>query len=77
MEHLALEETEEYEMAGEGEEEVGSNLSLCLVGRFLTDKSIRVNIIMDKMAEIWRPGRGCGDQGGGVGAVSISVLSSV
>lgn len=33
----------------------GQNYSLCLVGRFLTKKSIRVHIMKECMAEIWSP----------------------
>lgn len=34
------------------------DLALCLVGRFLTDKSIRVHIMRERLAGIWRPGKG-------------------
>lgn len=58
MDHLAIEEDVEFEYAQGEEESVVSDLSLCLVGRFLTDKGIRVSLMKDKMADIWRPCRG-------------------
>lgn len=36
-------------------ENEGENLQLCLVGRFLTDRPIRVHIMKDRMAGVWRP----------------------
>lgn len=33
------------------------NLELCLVGRFLTDRSIRLKTMVEVMANVWRPGR--------------------
>ncbi|MCH83494.1 hypothetical protein A2U01_0004317 [Trifolium medium] len=41
----------------EGEPEV-QKVSFRLVGRFLTNRPIRVKVMMDKMGEIWQPGRG-------------------
>lgn len=34
------------------------DLSICLVGRFLTDRNIRVPIMKERMADVWRPLRG-------------------
>lgn len=34
------------------------DLELCLVGRFLTDRSIRVHIMRERLAGIWRSGKG-------------------
>lgn len=36
---------------GEGMED----LSLCLIGRFLTDRPIRLQIMKDWMVGVWRP----------------------
>ncbi|MCI16827.1 hypothetical protein A2U01_0037971, partial [Trifolium medium] len=33
------------------------NLHLCLIGRFLTDKSIRTNIMKEHLANLWMPHR--------------------
>ncbi|XVF75625.1 hypothetical protein PTKIN_Ptkin13bG0201800 [Pterospermum kingtungense] len=33
-------------------------LDLCLVGQFLTDRSVNFNVMRTRMAEVWRPGRG-------------------
>jgi 14-3-3 protein epsilon len=33
------------------------NLNLCLIGRFLTEKSIRTNIIKEHLANLWMPQR--------------------
>lgn len=35
----------------------GPNFELCLIGRFLTDRSIRVNAMMEMMSNVWRQGR--------------------
>lgn len=35
-----------------------NDISLCLVGRFLTEKPIRVMIMKECMAGIWRPVKG-------------------
>ncbi|KAI4351428.1 hypothetical protein L6164_005797 [Bauhinia variegata] len=38
--------------------ETNANLELCLVGLFLTDKVLRIPIMKERMANVWRPGRG-------------------
>lgn len=50
-------EVEESDVVVRTEEEEGSddNANLCLVGRFLTDRPIRVHIMRDRMAGVWRP----------------------
>lgn len=58
MDRLALAEDEEIEMGGEDVENMDDNLPLRLVGRFLTDRSIRFGVMKDRMVDIWRPGRG-------------------
>lgn len=42
----------------EGVEEEINRFELCLVGRFLTEKSINVRVMKTKMADIWRPAIG-------------------
>lgn len=34
------------------------NLNFCLIGRFLTDRNIRVNVMKEVLANVWRPRRG-------------------
>jgi hypothetical protein len=41
----------------EGEEDVG-DLRWCLAGRFLGDKTVHVNSMVVRMADLWRPVRG-------------------
>lgn len=36
----------------------GPNIKLCLIGRFLTDRPINFNAMKNRMASIWRPGKG-------------------
>lgn len=50
--------TVEVEVEGEEEEHGRANTSLTLVGRFLTDRPIRSHIMKERMAGVWRPGRG-------------------
>lgn len=42
----------------EGVQGQGSNLDLCLIRRFLTDRSIRFTSMRDTLSKIWRPGKG-------------------
>lgn len=42
----------------DGDAEAKHDLQLCLVGRFLTDRPIRVLIMKARMAGIWRPVKG-------------------
>ncbi|MCH98855.1 DUF4283 domain protein, partial [Trifolium medium] len=34
------------------------DLSLCLIGRFLSNRTIRMNAMKDTLSEVWTPGRG-------------------
>lgn len=34
------------------------HFELCLVGRFLMDRSFNFNVMCNRMASIWRPGKG-------------------
>ncbi|MCI17989.1 DUF4283 domain protein, partial [Trifolium medium] len=61
FERLTLEEDEadievEDEDVAEVEEEI--NPELCLVGRFLTRRTVRVHMMKLKMSDIWNPVRG-------------------
>lgn len=58
MERLSLNEGEELDFGDDGEKEVNTAQALCLVGHFLTDREIRVPVMNDRMADVWRPGRG-------------------
>lgn len=60
LENLSLMEEEGggFVVDVEKEPEQPIDLNICLVGRFLTDRSIRVHIMKVRMAEIWRLGRG-------------------
>lgn len=58
MEGLRLHEEEDIEFADDSNSVVELDQSLCLVGRFLTDRHIRVPTTKDRMADTWRPGRG-------------------
>lgn len=43
---------------GQGELEDKVDYSLCLVGRFVTDRPINYNDMSYSLAELWRPGEG-------------------
>lgn len=43
---------------GEEAEEASNKFKLCLVGRFLTEKSLNIRAMKSKLADIWRPVRG-------------------
>ncbi|MCH80235.1 hypothetical protein A2U01_0001001 [Trifolium medium] len=61
MEHLNLvDEEEEFEIPEEElqKEGGGFNPALCLVGRFLTNKPVRVDSMMENMAGVWTPVKG-------------------
>lgn len=47
-------------------EEAGNRFELCLVGRFLTEKSINVRAMKSKLADLWKP----------VMVINIKVLKS-
>ena len=51
------EENSAFVLEGEGEAE-GNKYELCVVGRFLTGRSINVNAMKTKMADVWRPAMG-------------------
>ncbi|XP_074375304.1 uncharacterized protein LOC141717092 [Apium graveolens] len=51
------EENESFVLEGDSEEEV-NRYDLCLVGRFLTGKTINARAMKSKMADIWRPTMG-------------------
>jgi hypothetical protein len=59
VENLALNDDEdELEISLDEEEAQVNKQSFNLVGRFLTNRPIRVNMMMGKMGDIWQPGRG-------------------
>lgn len=60
LEGLSLGEEDEvgFETDVENRVETNVNYELSLVGRFLTDRVIRFNVMEDRMAAVWRPGKG-------------------
>lgn len=60
MERLALVEDDDegtiYHVPNVGNN--GVDADLCLVGRFLADKAVRVHVMKERLAGIWRPGKG-------------------
>lgn len=58
MENLRIHEEAEIEFVDEGEDQVAAEPLLCLMGWFLTDRNIRVVVMKERMANVWRPGRG-------------------
>lgn len=59
MAGLDIEEEENEAFVLDGEvAEVTNKYELCIVGRFLTEKSINVRAMSSKMADIWRPSLG-------------------
>jgi hypothetical protein len=60
LEDLSIHEEEEegfvFDMEEEGEEQI--DFRWCLIGRFLSDRTIHVNSMKVTMADIWRPVKG-------------------
>lgn len=54
---ITYEENEEL-VFDEELEENDNRFELCLVGRFLTEKSLNVRVMKSKLADIWRPAMG-------------------
>lgn len=54
---IANEENEELVLDVEGEESA-NRFELCLVGKFLTEKSLNVRAMKSKMADLWKPAMG-------------------
>lgn len=48
----------EVEVEGDEESHGRANMSMTLVGRFLTNRPVRTHIMKERMAGVWRPGRG-------------------
>lgn len=56
MERLTIEvEDSDVVVQGTEGEEKEDDLTLCLIGRFLTDRRIRLQVMKDRMAGIWCP----------------------
>lgn len=56
---MGIEDEENSELVFDEEaEDVSNKFDLCLVGRFLTEKSLNVRVMKSKLADIWRPPRG-------------------
>lgn len=59
MSGLSLEDDEEgLSLHLEGQATNVADQSLCLVGRFVTDRTIRTHIMNERLAEVWRSVRG-------------------
>lgn len=56
---MGIEDEENEELVfGDEVEEITNKFELCLVGRFLTEKSLNVRVMKSKLADVWRPVRG-------------------
>lgn len=56
---LGIADEENESLSFEGDiEEAGNKYELCLVGRFLTEKSINGKAMKSKMADVWKPAMG-------------------
>nr|XP_017257901.1 PREDICTED: uncharacterized protein LOC108227327 [Daucus carota subsp. sativus] len=59
MATMGIEDEENEELFfGDEVEEAANKYDLCLVGRFLTEKTLNTRAMKSKMADIWRPVRG-------------------
>lgn len=59
MAEMDMEEEENAELIFDDEaEDVSNKFETCLVGRFLTDKSLNDRAMKSKIADIWHPARG-------------------
>ncbi|XVF48482.1 hypothetical protein PTKIN_Ptkin03bG0193900 [Pterospermum kingtungense] len=55
---MAGDEEEDIDMDQDGLVQQDGRMDLCLVGRFLTDRSINFNAMSSRLSEIWKPGKG-------------------
>lgn len=56
MAEIDIDNEENEELVFEkGVEEENNRFELCLVDRFLTEKSIKTRVMKSKMADVWRP----------------------
>jgi 14-3-3 protein epsilon len=53
-----MEHEEELVLENVDSDTTVQSCDLCLAGRFLTDRSINFNATRNKVASLWRPGRG-------------------
>lgn len=51
-------EENEQLVVEEGVDETVNKFELCLIGRFLTEKTINSRAMMSKMADVWKPAMG-------------------
>lgn len=59
MEDLNLEDEDEgLSLHADGNTDGPDDLQLCLVGHFVTQRSIRTHIMKEHMAEVWRSLKG-------------------
>lgn len=58
MVNLHMDEDASLEINFKPPEELKVDLSLCLVGRFLSDKNIRSQIMKECMSLVWKPFQG-------------------
>lgn len=59
MAGMGIEDKENTELVFDEEaEDISNKFEICLVGRFLTEKSLNFREMKSKMADIWRPARG-------------------
>ncbi|KAL8481624.1 hypothetical protein ACS0TY_027940 [Phlomoides rotata] len=56
--NLSVEEDDELVIGVEDNSDEGGDITLCLVGRFLTKQNVNFNIIQSRLAVIWKPKRG-------------------
>lgn len=59
MAGMGIDDEENTELVFDEEaEDVSNKFEICLVGHFLTEKSLNIMAMKSKMADIWRPARG-------------------
>lgn len=58
FENMSLTDDGSMVFEGEGDPMENNSGDLSLVGRFLTDRTIRFTIMRERMADVWRPGKG-------------------
>jgi 14-3-3 protein epsilon len=59
VENLSLnDEEDELEIVLDEDGSQGQQPSYCLVGKFLTNRPVRGKMMIEKMGDIWQPGKG-------------------
>lgn len=71
---LNIEDEENEELVFDAGVEEVNKYDLCLVGKFLSEKTINDRAMKSKLADVWKPALGGNHQGTGFWYLSLPVL---